>query len=262
VECWAGPVLSKSRRIEDRGYRYRVGCWGKRAVDIAVSFVLLIVAAPTLVVIAAAIKLESRGPLFYRATRVGRWGREIAVLKFRKMRVGVTGLPLTVADDQRFTRIGRFLSRTHLDELPQLWNVLRGDMSLVGPRPEDPRFVALYKSDFDEILTVRPGITGWTQLVFAHESELLRGSDPVQTYINDVLPRKVVLDKAYACGGQSLGDWKILLYTPLVAMFSFIVVPASDGSGARLRRRARASDALAPDVSGGPGRRVLLEPSG
>jgi len=239
-----------------------VGCLGKRAVDIAVSVVLLIVAAPTLVLIAAVIKLESRGPLLYGAKRVGRWGRDITVLKFRKMRVGAAGLPLTVADDQRFTRIGRFLCRTHLDELPQLWNVLRGDMSLVGPRPEDSRFVALYESDFEEILRVRPGITGWTQLMFANESELLRGPDPVQAYIDDVLPRKIALDKVYARGDRSVGDVKVLLYTPLVAMFSFIVVPTANGSGVRLRRRAGPSAAARlsrPDGTEGTARRVSLK---
>src|SRR5947209_12082227 len=117
---------------------------GKRLSDVVFSGLLLLVLLPALLLIALAIKLDSRGPVFYRVRRVGYRGRTFAMLKFRKLHHGAAGGPLTAAGDPRLTRVGRILTRTRLDELPQLWDVLRGRMSLVGPRPEDPGFVLLH----------------------------------------------------------------------------------------------------------------------
>ena len=138
--------------------------------------------------IAIAIKLDSPGPVIYRSPRVGRHGRAFEMLKFRKMRNGETGLPLTVSYDERFTPIGRFLAITKLDELPQVWNVLRGDMRLVGPRPEMAEFVDHHPGPYAEILGVLPGITGPAQLSCASEGELLAAAhDPVAQYRQELL---------------------------------------------------------------------------
>ena len=125
----------------------------KRLTDIIGAGLLLLVLSPLIVACVLAIKLETRGPVFYRARRVGRHGRELKMLKFRKMHVDAAGPALTAPDDDRFTRVGRILSATKLDELPQLLNVLKGEMSLVGPRPEDPSFVGFHQADYEQILS-------------------------------------------------------------------------------------------------------------
>ena len=135
------------------------------------------------------------------------------MLKFRKMQRGASGVALTTANDERFTRTGRFLARTKLDEVPQLWNVLRGDMSLVGPRPEDPEFVERFRDDYAEILGAKPGITGLSQLAFAKESEIIDVDDPVQDYVSRLLPQKIALDRYYARHRSLLLDVKILYWT-------------------------------------------------
>jgi len=191
----------------------------KRSVDVVVAAGLLALSLPLLLLIVLAIKIESPGPIFFRAARVGYRQRPLGVWKFRKMRADATGSPLTVADDERFTRIGRVLAKTRLDELPQLWNVLRGEMSLVGPRPEDERFVALHPVAYREILSVRPGITGWTQLVYADEAALLAASsDPVDYYVGELLPDKMRIDQLYISHSRSIDDVKVLLWTPVVAL--------------------------------------------
>jgi lipopolysaccharide/colanic/teichoic acid biosynthesis glycosyltransferase len=185
----------------------------KRVLDVFVSATLLLVLLPVIVVLAVAIKLESRGPVFYRCRRVGRNGAELQMLKFRKMQDGATGPALASARDERFTRLGAFLARRKLDEVPQLWNVLRGQMSLVGPRPEDPSFIALHPDEYAQILTVRPGITGYCQLAFARESEILDASDREKHYVERILPQKVRLDCLYASRRSSSVDVGILWWT-------------------------------------------------
>lgn len=170
----------------------------KRACDLTVALILLVILLPIMLAVALAIKLESPGPVFYRVRRVGHRGGQLEMLKFRKMHEGVAGGPLTGASDPRLTRVGEVLTRTRLDELPQLWHVLRGQMSLIGPRPEDPAFVELHPEAFSSILQVRPGITGITQLAFSSERTILRTADPVADYVNRILPRKVELDLLYA----------------------------------------------------------------
>jgi lipopolysaccharide/colanic/teichoic acid biosynthesis glycosyltransferase len=208
----------------------------KRAVDILVSLTLLVVLAPIIVACAIAIRLESPGAAFYRAPRAGREGRTLYVLKFRKMFDGASGQPLTGDVDPRFTRIGRWLSRTKLDELPQLWNVLTGGMSLVGPRPEDFEFVSLHERDFREILTVRPGITGLCQLAFAREAEILDPDDRMGHYVNKILPQKVALDVLYANSRTFGGDMKVLLWTVL-PLFMRVDVAVNRKTGTLTVRR-------------------------
>ncbi len=185
----------------------------KRGFDIVVSSALLVITAPVFGVIALLIAVESRGGILYRCHRVGFHGRPLTVLKFRKMRSDASGPALTLADDDRFTRIGRFLAATKLDELPQLWNVFRGDMSLVGPRPEDERFVDLQRDLYATILTVRPGITGLTQLAFARESEILDPNDREGYYVRDLLPQKARIDALYAERRTLWLDVKVLCWT-------------------------------------------------
>ena len=190
----------------------------KRAFDLVLATGLLVVTLPFFVVIAVAIVIDSPGGTFYRCIRVGRRGRMISMIKFRKMRHDARGVALTVSGDRRFTRVGRFLAHTKLDELPQLWNVVRGDMSLVGPRPEDPGFVERCGEAYTEILTVRPGITGLCQLAFAKEGEIIDPDNPVEDYVSRLLPQKVALDRLYA-RQQTFGmDLRILGWTTLAVI--------------------------------------------
>jgi lipopolysaccharide/colanic/teichoic acid biosynthesis glycosyltransferase len=187
-------------------------------VDVVVVSVLLVLLAPVAVLVAGAIKVDSSGPAFYRCRRVGAGGREFLMLKFRKMKDGVSGLPLTTSDDERFTRVGGLLAASKLDELPQLWNVLRGDMSLVGPRPEAPEFVALAPSDYTVILSVRPGITGLSQLAFANENALLDDMDPVADYVDRFFPQKLQLDRLYVTRRSFALDAMICVWTLAVLL--------------------------------------------
>lgn len=157
----------------------------------------LVVAAPLLAAIGLAVRLESGGPIVYRARRVGRGARPFDCFKFRSMRSGAVGGAITSCNDLRVTRVGRLLRRFRLDEIPQLLNVVRGEMLLVGPRPEDPRFVDLRDPVHREVFSAMPGITGLSQLAFAEEADLLDPDDPEGSYRTRVLPRKVALDARY-----------------------------------------------------------------
>ena len=159
------------------------------------------------------------------------------MLKFRKMRPDAhAGPPLTSADDDRFTRVGRFLAKTKLDELPQLWNVLRGEMSLVGPRPEDPAFVAMRPDDFVSIAGVKPGVTGLCQLAFAKESFILDSNDRVRDYAERLLPQKVAIDLLYARRRTIGFDARILIWT-FVAVLLRKDVAVHRETGKLTRRR-------------------------
>ncbi|MDO4796149.1 MAG: sugar transferase [Brachymonas sp.] len=187
----------------------------KRAFDVAASAVGLLLLSPLLLVLALWVKLDSPGPVFFRQERVGRQGRLFRIYKFRSMRADHAGPPITVGDDARITRSGRFIRACKFDELPQLINVLLGDMSLVGPRPEVPRYVALYPADVrDEVLSVRPGITDWASVQYRSESALLAASsDPQATYIHVILPAKLALCQRYV-RERSLGlDLRIIAQT-------------------------------------------------
>jgi lipopolysaccharide/colanic/teichoic acid biosynthesis glycosyltransferase len=141
---------------------------------------------------------------------VGKDGRTFRILKLRTMRAAPAGPAVTAGDDPRITTIGRLLRRTKIDELPQLLNVLKGDMSLVGPRPEDPKYVALYTPEQRAVLAVRPGITGPTALAFMNEEELLRGGDAETVYVSTVMPQKLAADLKYVQTASFAGDLAIL----------------------------------------------------
>ena len=212
-----------------------------RLLDITLAVVLSVISLPVGLLVALAIKLDSPGPVFFRCPRVGSGGRPFGMLKFRKMYDGARGPGLTATEDDRFTRVGRVLARSKLDELPQLWNVLRGQMSLVGPRPEDPSFVATRPEDFALVLSVRPGITGLSQLAFANESAILDPDDRVTDYLDRILPQKMGLDALYACRRSLAMDIRILSWT-VVAVILRRDVAVHRGSGrTTLRRRPQPS---------------------
>jgi lipopolysaccharide/colanic/teichoic acid biosynthesis glycosyltransferase len=209
----------------------------KRMFDVTVAALALAVLLPLMLLIAVVIVVDSPGPVFYRATRMGFRGRPVQMLKFRKMRPDAAGLGLTLVHDARLTRFGAWLARTKLDELPQLWHVLRGEMSLVGPRPELPYFVNRYRADYEAILSVRPGITGYTQIAFAREGSILDPNDPEQQYVTRLLPQKVALDRLYAERPSLRRDLEILGATILTLVFRQPVAVDRTTGALRLRRR-------------------------
>ena len=186
----------------------------KRALDIGLAGLGLLVLAPLLAAVALLIRLESRGPVFFRQTRVGRHGKPFRIFKFRTMAHAPQGggPQLTVAGDERITRVGAVLRRTKLDELPQLIDVLRGTMSLVGPRPEVPRYVEHYPpGDRERVLSVRPGITDFASLRYRDENTLLaRASDPEREYLDVILPSKLRYALDYVDHGSVAGDLRVL----------------------------------------------------
>jgi len=186
----------------------------KRLLDVAASLVGLLLLSPLFVLIAAAIKLDSPGPVFYRQERVGRHGLLFRIFKFRTMAVAppASGAQITVAGDSRITRVGALLRRTKLDELAQLLDVLRGTMSLVGPRPEVPRYVAMYPAALhDKVLSVRPGITDPASIEYRDESALLgRAADPERLYVEQVMPAKLRLAAQYVDERSLLGDVRLI----------------------------------------------------
>lgn len=188
----------------------------KRTFDFLASFFGLLLLSPLILCIAVWVKCDSKGPIFYRQVRVGKDGREFKLFKFRSMRVGAdrAGL-LTLGDrDPRVTRSGFWLRKTKLDELPQLFNVLVGDMSLVGPRPEVPKYVALYTPEQREVLSVRPGITDTASLEMRNEAELMAQQvDPEGYYMNVQIPLKIKLAKEYIAQQSLLSDLKLVVRT-------------------------------------------------
>ena len=188
--------------------------WSVRALDVAVAAIGLLLSAPLWPVVALAIKLDSRGPVLFRGRRLGRGQRTFEILKFRTMRVASTdpGLAITVGGDERTTRVGSRLRAMKLDELPQLVNVLRGEMSLVGPRPEDPRYLEHYPDGLREVFRYRPGITSPASVKFRHEESLLSSArgDPEEFYVSQVLPEKVALDLEYCRTRTARSDLRVL----------------------------------------------------
>jgi lipopolysaccharide/colanic/teichoic acid biosynthesis glycosyltransferase len=190
----------------------------KRLFDLAASIVALIVLSPFFALIALAIKFTSSGPVFYRGERIGRDGVPFRIVKFRTMRVDAGGPAITRADDARVTPVGRFLRRTKLDELPQLVNVVRGEMSIVGPRPEAPEFVRLYTDDERRVLGVRPGVTSPASLRYRSEESLLGGDDWHERYVSDIMRDKLREDLSYIAQRTFFGDLRLIFRT-IAALF-------------------------------------------
>ena len=193
----------------------------KRAMDIVVSAAALCVLWPVLALIALAIVVDDPGPVFYRQVRVGRGGRPFRIFKFRTMVVDADrkGLSITVGRDSRITRVGALLRKTKLDELAQLLNVLCGQMSFVGPRPEVPRYVELYTPYQRQVLLVRPGITDYASIAYRNENDLLAGADgPERMYIETIMPDKIELNMKYLREISPLTDVRLILRTVLAVI--------------------------------------------
>jgi len=208
----------------------------KRLFDLAVSAAGLIVLSPVLLVLAALIKLDDGGPVFYRGVRIGRHGRPFRVVKFRTMRVDAeaVGGPSTAADDARITRLGRWLRQAKLDEIPELVNVFLGDMSLVGPRPEVDKYVRLMNEEERAVLSVRPGLTDWATLWNSDEGAVLAGSaDPEKTYLDLIRPEKIRLQLEYV---RSCSFWTDLV---ILAQTVVAIVLRTKPEALRLREHRR-----------------------
>ena len=187
----------------------------KRIFDIVSSLFGLILLSPFMIIIAILIKLDSKGPVFFKQVRVTKNGREFKIFKYRTMKIGSDKYSqITVGKDSRITKVGDFLRKYKLDEIPQLINVLIGDMSLVGPRPEVPKYVALYTEEQREILKVRAGITDYASIEFSNENDILANeADPEKAYIEKIMPRKIELNKKYLSEISVMTDIKIILLT-------------------------------------------------
>jgi lipopolysaccharide/colanic/teichoic acid biosynthesis glycosyltransferase len=186
----------------------------KRLFDIVVSVAALLLLSPLLVALALAIAIDSGRPVFFTQERVGRHFRRFRMWKFRTMSAGVAGPPITLAGDPRITRAGRFLRASKLDELPQLWNVLRGDMSLVGPRPELPHYVEMFRERYAPVLELRPGMTDSASIRYRNEERVLAAAaKPLAEYTDRVLPDKIALAEEYVRTRSFTRDLGILLRT-------------------------------------------------
>lgn len=193
----------------------------KRVFDMLLASLALLVLSPVLVGTALVVKLTSRGPVFFRQERMGRNFRRFFIYKFRTMVPDAhqRGPQLTSGEDPRITWVGKFLRKAKLDELPQLLNVLKGDMSFVGPRPEVPRYVDLFRDDYAAVLRVRPGITDLASIKYANEAEILgQVADPEAEYVQRILPDKLKLGKEYVEQSSLLFDLRLLIVTGMTVM--------------------------------------------
>lgn len=205
------PVLEQqtSVRLPSGGRLLR-----KRAFDIVCAALGLLVLSPVLLMCALLVGLTSPGGVLFRQERMGRDGVPFTIYKFRSMRKDNAGLKISTSSDSRITPVGRVLRKTKLDELPQLWNVLKGDMSFVGPRPEVREYTDLYTDEQRQVLLVRPGITGLASIRYRNENDLLSAStDPNRTYIEEVMPAKLALDLEYIPRACVSYDVRLILET-------------------------------------------------
>ncbi len=188
----------------------------KRLFDLTFSSGMLLLLSPLFIVIGIAIVADSRGGIFFGQTRVGRHEKPFRLWKFRTMRPHAESIgQITIgARDPRITRVGYYLRKYKLDELPQLWNVWLGEMSVVGPRPEVPKYVAMYSVEQKQVLSIQPGITDYASLEYFNENELLaQSSQPEKTYIEEIMPHKLTLNLQYVQDHSFLGDMKIIYRT-------------------------------------------------
>ena len=205
------PVLEQQTllRLPSPGRLYR-----KRLFDIVCAALGLLVLSPVLLVCALLVGLTSPGGVLFRQERIGKDGVPFTIYKFRSMRKDNAGLKISTSRDTRITPVGRVLRKTKLDELPQLWNVLKGDMSFVGPRPEVREYTDLYTPEQRQVLLVRPGITGLASIRYRNENDLLSASaDPNRTYIEEVMPAKLALDLEYIPRACVSYDIRLILET-------------------------------------------------
>ena len=209
----------------------------KRAFDLTFASVGLLLLAPVFLIVATAVKLDSRGPVFFTQERVGRDGRLFRMIKFRTMVVGAARLGTNISPtrDPRLTRVGAFLRRSFLDEAPQLWNVVKGDMSLVGPRPETPDYAALLSDHERAILSVRPGMTGPSTVAYSRDEAAILATqeDPESYYRNRLLHERVAVDLRYLDQPALSQDVRILARTALLVLRGLGVLPSPDAVASR-----------------------------
>ena len=201
----------------------RVSLFFKRLLDMIASFVMLVILSPFLLLLALAVKFDSKGPVFYRQVRVGRYNQDFKIFKFRTMvqNADQIGPAVTTGEDPRITRVGRFIRRLRLDEFSQLLNVLNGTMSLVGPRPEVRKYVDLYTPEQMATLLVRPGITAPSSIAFKDEDKLLDAADdPERVYVEQILPPKMELNLEYLEHISPLYDLSVIFQTAAAVFFS------------------------------------------
>lgn len=207
------PFVGPPKEVQPQGFYVKCG---KRILDVVFSAAGLLLLLPLCALVALCIKANSRGPVFYRQIRVGENGRPFRIAKFRSMDAVASNMPagITISGDTRVTGVGRILRRYKIDELPQLWNVLRGDMSLVGPRPELPIYVETYSPGQRLVLSVRPGITDPASLAYRNEEDVLsRCENPEQLYLKRVLPDKLARNLTYVQGISFRADLRIICTT-------------------------------------------------
>ena len=221
----------------------------KRLFDIVTASLGLLVLSPLLVLVAVLVKLTSPGPVLFRQERIGRGFRPFLICKFRTMAADAPrqGGQITFGRDSRITRVGHVLRKMKIDELPQLINVLKGEMSLVGPRPEVPEYVDLFRQDYEEILQARPGITDLASIEYREEAAILgRAEDPRKEYVERVLPDKIRLAKQYVRQSSFSGDLVLIMKTVLSLVWDHVgsadklespPAPPPDANGERGRRR-------------------------
>lgn len=188
----------------------------KRAMDVVLSFIGLIIILPIMVIFSILIKIDSEGPIFFKQIRVGLRGKKFKILKFRTMVVNAEklGQQITIGEDNRITRVGKFIRKYKIDELPQLINVFKGDMSLVGPRPEVTKYVELYNEEQSKVLSVRPGITDLASIRYSDENEILgKVSNPEEYYTNTIMPDKLDLNLQYINNNNIIKDLVIIFKT-------------------------------------------------
>lgn len=220
------PGIADTKSISDNNInrvleKKRIQLLIKRIFDFTVSLIGIVIVSPILLVISILIKLDSKGPILFKQIRVGKNGKPFKIFKFRTMVVDAEkkGMQITVGRDSRITKSGHVLRKTKLDELPQLFNVLTGEMSFVGPRPEVPRYVEMYDENQKSILKVRPGITDLASIEYRNENDLLAKSlDPEATYINEIMPKKIELNIEYLKNMSVLYDIKLIIRTVLVVI--------------------------------------------
>ena len=220
------PGIADTKSISDNNInrileKKRIQLLVKRIFDFTVSLIGIVIISPILLVISILIKLDSKGPILFKQIRVGKNGKPFKIFKFRTMVVDAEkkGMQITVGRDSRITKSGHVLRKTKLDELPQLFNVLTGEMSFVGPRPEVPRYVEMYDENQKSILKVRPGITDLASIEYRNENDLLAKSlDPEATYINEIMPKKIELNIEYLKNMSVLYDIKLIIRTVLVVI--------------------------------------------
>lgn len=187
----------------------------KRLADIVASIIVLLLLFPVFLVISIWILLDSPGGLFYKQVRVGKNGKEFKLFKFRSMRTGADKEgQITIGNDKRVTRSGKFIRKFKIDEFPQLINIIAGDMSVVGPRPEVPKYVMMYSDEQKKVLSVRPGLSDFATIEYINEQEQLgKSTDPENLYINTIMPEKLALNLKYIQSRSFSTDLKIILKT-------------------------------------------------